>query len=265
MRRNLHEVSEPMPPDITHFDGVRGPFQKIPASDYARVFKGSLNISGRLHHFYLKQYLYRSAWDFAKHVFRPGRAMRSFKATLLLTRNGLSAPEVIAVGEERRLLFCTRSFVITSSLRRALPLYLWLGRLAPDDPRSRRKRRALLRRLGRTIGRMHSLNISHGDLRPGNILASEVGGNWTFNLLDNERTRLHRNLPHSMRIKNLVQIGMLHEEYLSQTDRTRFFTAYINASGRLKPSERELARIVHQTTMKRLRSKPHVPMNAISD
>jgi tRNA A-37 threonylcarbamoyl transferase component Bud32 len=76
------------------------------------------------------------------------------------------------------------------------------------------------------VGRMHAQNIFHGDLRFGNILVKQENEKFIFFLLDNERTKKFKKLPHRLRLKNLVQI------YISQTDasdsdRTIFRDAYL--------------------------------------
>jgi len=242
-------------PGAAKYDGVRGPFLKIPASQYARVFKASLSFSGQVHQFYIKQYLHRSPWDIVKHILRPSRGMRAFRASLLLQRNGFFVPPVVAVGEDRRFVFCTRSFLLTSGIENARPLYEWVVGLSGSDAISRGRRRALVCELGHTIGRMHALGICHGDLRPGNVLAEEIGGKWTFHLLDNERTRRLPYLPRYLRIKNLVQIGMVGDEYLGYSDRMRFFREYLRTNPRLHNRRKNLAAAVVSRTRQRLAGK----------
>jgi tRNA A-37 threonylcarbamoyl transferase component Bud32 len=254
LHKDFQTLSEPMPAD-GQFDGVRGPFQRIPSSAYARVFKASLNLSGQIHQLYIKQYLYRSPLDFVKHLFRLSRAMRSLKGTLLLARNGFSAPPIIAVGEDRRLVVCTRCFVLTSSVQHAPPVHAWLANLPAMDRHERRRRRALIRGLGETVGRMHARGIFHGDLRPGNVLAAQGGDNWTYHLLDNERTRAYRRLPRHLRMKNLIQIGMLTQDYISTTDRMRFLKAYLKKNPSLIGHHKRLAAAVMTRTRQRLAGK----------
>jgi hypothetical protein len=256
LHKRFDRLSETLVDPQRHFDGVRGPFRRIPSSDHARVFKGSLSLLGRIHHVYLKQYLYRSPRDFVKHLFRRSRAMRSFRATLLLARNGLDAPRVIAVGECRRFLFCTRCFVVTSSLEGAKPVYVWLGRDLPAaDRHGRRRRRTFIRGLGGAVGRMHARGVCHGDLRPGNILADDAGDDWRFYLLDNERTRAYKHLPRRLRIKNLVQIGMFHLDRVGKTDRMRFFKAYLREDPSLIGRHKRLAAAVSARIRQRLAGK----------
>ena len=49
-----------------NFNGVRGPFKEVPASKYARVYKGEISFKGKTHILYIKQFLYRSVIDFMR-------------------------------------------------------------------------------------------------------------------------------------------------------------------------------------------------------
>ena len=256
IHKDIRSLGDILPADGKPRDGVRGPFQRIPSSRYARVFNGSVSLLGRTYDYFLKEYLHRSPGDFLKHFFRPTRAMRAFKASLLLARNGFDAPPVLAVGEYRPLLFCARCFAITSRIRNAPPVSTWLGvQLPTGDAASRARRRAFIRRLGAVVGRLHACGICHGDLRPGNVLVAETADDWRFFFLDNERTRAYRRLPLAMRVKNLVQIGMLFEDCLGRTDRMRFFKAYLRENPALAGRQKPLAAEVYARTRARLAGK----------
>jgi hypothetical protein len=233
-------------------DGIRGPFVKVPSSKFANVFKSSLNFAGNTHKIYLKFYLYRSVWDFVKHLIRPARGQRAYKAALMLAANGLKSPEIIAMGTNRLGPFCTKNFLITKSLEGAGPSWQYIkgdkenarGRL--DDTY---QRAMLLRKLGETVGKMHAKGIFHGDLRSGNVFVKKIDGKWEFFLLDNERTKKYTRIRKRLRLKNLVQINMF-EDGLSKRDRMRFFKAYLNENPAL--DRNEWANLVTQKTRARL-------------
>ncbi|RKY07559.1 MAG: hypothetical protein DRP66_06465 [Planctomycetota bacterium] len=210
-------------------NGVRGPFARVSSSRFSRVYRCRIGFFGTVHNLYLKQYLHRSAWDAIKHLFRPSRARRAFKASLMLAENGLLSPEVVAVGEFRHALVSARTFLLTKELENARSLYAWSENYRKAQTAAAlRNKREFIRALGETIGRMHVAGIFHGDLRPGNIFAVEYRGKWQFFFLDNERTKKFRRLPNRLRLKNLVQVNMLRTEKVTSTDRMRFFKAYLS-------------------------------------
>jgi hypothetical protein len=158
---------------------------------------------------------------------------------------------VIAATGELKFMGCVlKSFSITHELSGAESLYAFA-----DKEMGRKERRDFVCSLGETIGRMHRAGISHGDLRPGNVFAGESNAGWEFYFLDNERTVGYRQLPMKLRIKNLVQINMISGDWLSNTDRMRFFKAYVLMNDLVADSWKELARVVSTRTAERLRKK----------
>ena len=245
-------IGEPMPPD-EHVDGVRGPFDEVPASQFARVFKCRVGFGGRCENLYLKQFFCRSWWDFVKHLFRPSRARRAFSASLMLAEHGFCVPKVVALGEQRYGPVCTSNFLITCELDNASDLYTCF-----DDNWQVQSRQVLcdkrrfIRALGETVGRMHGEGIFHGDLRAGNIFAKRTDSGWQFFFLDNERTRKLGLLPKRLRLKNLVQVNMLLGENITVTDRMRFLKAYLAQNGHLRDKWKHLAKQTVAKTRRRL-------------
>jgi hypothetical protein len=239
-------------------DGVRGPFQRVSCSRFARVTRSVVNFQGHNHTLYLKEYLYRSWWDVIKHVFRPSRAKRAFSAALMLEENGFFSPEIIALGELRKGLVNSVNFLITSELKDAEAIYTF----PKKDCRSAialRGRREFLKELGKTVGRMHRAGIFHGDLRVGNIFAKKSNGKWGFFFLDNERTKKYHNLPERLRLKNLVQINMLGGGPVNKTDRMRFFKSYLEQNNVLQNGYKAFAKRIEERTKQRLALKAAPP------
>lgn len=232
------------------FDGVRGPFEEIMASKFARVRKGEISFNGQVHKLYVKQFFYRSAVDFLKHIFRPSRAMRSLKACRMLADENLLSPQVVAMGQKMFGPFVAKSFLITRSIENAPTLANWIA-----ETKDVKTKRRLIRRLAETIGRMHAANISHGDLRTGNVLVKDKKDGWDFYLLDNERTVKYSKLSAKLRLKNLVQIGMVLNKNLTNTDRMRFYKYYLKQNKQSIPDPKELARRTALRTAERLANK----------
>jgi len=253
VRSDFVGSSESLFPSFEQADGVRGPFEEVPASDFARVLKCSVVFGGRYHRLYLKQFLFRSTWDFLKHLFRASRAKRAFLGSLMLAEQGFSVAETVALCERRYGPFCTSNLLITRELTGAEDLYACFnGKRQGISADSLCAKRRLLRALGETVGRMHRAGIFHGDLRAGNIFAKSSDSAWQFFFLDNERTRRFGVLPGRLRFKNLVQLNMLQSEVITLTDRMRFFKAYLAQNDDVRGRWKELARRVVVKTRRRL-------------
>ncbi len=231
----------------------------IKASEFARIFKFAVEFSGSTQQVFYKEYLCRSMWDFAKHIFRTSRANRAFQASLMLQENGFNVPEVIAFGEERNGFFCRRNFLLTREVEDAKQFFLCIRDRCQDlTKETLRDKRRLIRAFGQTIGRMHAEGIFHGDLRLGNILARQNNSGWQFFFLDNERTRKFLKLPGSLRLKNLVQTNMFRED-INNTDRLRFLKAYLRENHIIAPIRKLWAKKITTKTNKRLTSKNKSP------
>ncbi len=240
------------------FDNVRGPFDEVTAaSRFARVFRCEVGFHGRKQKLYLKQYLYRSVWDFVKHLLRANRAERAFKAAIMLGENGLDSPEVVATGRLRYGPLCRTSFLVTREIENARAVYTYPNEDWPAQANgTAHDKREFIRALGSTIGRMHAAQIFHGDLRAGNIFAEKSEGNWRFYFLDNERTKKFRRLPQRLRLKNLVQINMLIGPAITRSDRMRFFRTYCQYNPGIRAGRKVLLRTINRKTVNRL--KGHV-------
>ncbi len=240
-------------PPGEQIDGVRGPFNEVPASEFARVFKCSVGFGSRCQKLYLKQFFFRSTWDFMKHLFRPSRARRAFTGSLMLAEHGFCVPEIVALGERRYGPVCTSNFLITCELDGAEDLYACFdGKWQGSSPDALGGKRRLIRALGETVGRMHRAGIFHGDLRAGNVFVKSAETTWQFFFLDNERTRRFTLLPRRLRLKNLVQVNMLQSDIITLTDRMRFFKAYLEQNGDVRGRWKDLARRIVVKTRRRL-------------
>jgi len=228
---------------------IRGPFTPVAASKFARVFRCKVNFASHEQDLFFKQYLYRSPIDFLKHIFRPSRAKRAAAAATMLAQQGLSTPQVVAIGRLKIAGLAIKTFVITRSIENAKDLYACLEDVMQGSPSQRHK---FLTDLGTTIGTMHNAAIFHGDLRPGNVMARIQDGNWKFYFLDNERTIKFAKLSEKLRLKNLVQINMIPSKQLTAADRMRFYKSYKNAHTIPIKNQKQLANQTAQKTAKRM-------------
>src|SRR5207247_1820177 len=109
------------------------------------------------------------------------------------------------------------------------------------------EKRALLRRLGAEVARLHRAGFVHGDLVPPNVRV--VGECFIF--LDNDRTRRSRLLVGLVGRRNLVQLGRFVVPGLTLSDRARVLAAYAAGRGFSRRTHRRLARWLVSTTVAR--------------
>lgn len=216
------------------------------SSKSARVASGK-DASGRL--VYWKAFLDRNWLERPKAWLRGSRAKRAWQQSRLLVAHGLNTPEVLCWGR-----VCDTDMMITVGVQgigSGTLMREYVGRLEPDVVR---EKRLLLHSLGREVGRLHSVGIVHGDLRPNNVLANFQGNVVEFNFIDNERNRRYRTIPLAKIQKNLVQITLVPLAELSFTDRTRIFGEYFRVYRRFDRSEiKSLINSVYQRVEERLR------------
>lgn len=184
---------------------------------------------------------------FVKTWTAPGgwRAARALSMGDALAAAGLGAPEVVAVARRGGAgLLVTRDVggedLLAAVARRR---------------GARRDKRALLRRLGAEVARLHRAGFVHGDLVPPNIRV--VGEGFVF--LDNDRTRRSRLLVRLVGRRNLVQLGRFVVPGVTLTDRARVLAAYAAGRGFSRRARRGLARWVARKVMVRRSAIDHIP------
>jgi len=223
------------------------------SSDSSRVHKFTASFDGMERWIYFKQYLWRSAWDFIKHLVRASRAKRAFKATLMLEKNGFEAPVVVAMGECKFSFLDRENFLVTLEVEDAKQIYQFIpDRLENLTRKQLQDKRELIRAFGRTVGRMHARSIFHGDLKVVNVLARHNSLTWHFFFIDNERTRKFYRLPAWLRLKNLVQLNMYRTDALTGTDRMRFFKSYLQKNPLVARKRNEWVKKIITKTNRRL-------------
>jgi len=118
--------------------------------------------------------------------------------------------------------------------------------LARPDAGARRARRALCRRLGAEVARLHEAGFVHGDLVPPNVRVRGL----RFCFLDNDRTR---RLPLAVGARrNLVQLGRFVAAGVTLTDRARVLAAYAAGRGLSRRARRRLGWwVVRKVTARR--------------
>lgn len=193
-----------------------------------------------------KAFLKRDALESLKNIFLGTRALRAKSGTNLLDRNGFNVPTVICTGSGRGVNVGD-SFIVTEFIESDFNLAVFLMDVSDIS-----KRRELVKALGRTIGRMHSKNIYHGDLRPGNILIKSLDDRFDFYFIDNERNKGLTKPNESMVVTNLVQLNMLQLSIVGRTNRARFYKEYCGKIGMDREQAVKVAGLVWGRTEERM-------------
>jgi len=229
-------------------------FKTLPSSERSRVHKFTVSVDGINREVYVKQYLFKSILHYLKCLFFCGSpARQAFNAELMLAENGFDVAAMVAMGECRAGFMKTKNFLATLGIENAKTVRKHILEtreiLTHEQLINWRK---FIHDFGQTIGRMHARGIFHGDLRLGNILVRHDDNLWRFFFIDNERTKKLARLPFINRIKNLVQLNMGPYGIMSNTDRMRFFTAYLSENRMSKKTAKILMRATLRKTARRL-------------
>jgi tRNA A-37 threonylcarbamoyl transferase component Bud32 len=157
---------------------------------------------------------------------------------------GIATARPLAAVQPQR--FGGESFLATAWIEGALNLHLYGWELDRRDPRERHLRACqAAASLGSLLARMHSWNISHGDLKGCNLVVSEQADGVSPYLIDLDSVRFLRRLGSSQPARDLARLAASMEahSWLSRTVRLRFLRAYLQGSGRdWKPLWRQIAR-----------------------
>jgi serine/threonine protein kinase len=207
----LHRVARSLSTDRLPED-----WELVDSSSHTRVARN------RALQLFYKEFRPRSPAENLKALLRGSRAQRARRNSEALLSVGISAPANIAWGKLER----GREYLFTTEVP-GRGVDQWLrDALAGRSPELLARRRQLLDELGVFIGRMHATGFVHGDLRPGNVLASFEGGHFRFSLIDNERTVRFSTPPGKGLLRNMMQLNMLTPAELSLAARARFFRGW---------------------------------------
>lgn len=204
---------------------------------------------------YYKSFRDGSTTERWKRRFRGNRAQRTLEGTRLLENAGCLAPAVLACG-----MLDDQDFVMMRDLSGPQLLNTLHTFLQDVDRRPWRKQ--LFEELGRTIGRLHAAGIVHGDLRPNNVIVHPSGDSYQLGLIDNERTR-RPFLFRREQLRNLKQILLLGDAYITATEREAFFDNYFTVLGCTERRRQRLKRITEDAVKKHLEHRGAVSGTAI--
>ena len=197
---------------------------------------------------YFKSFDHSSLDETLKRALRGSRARRTLLGTRLLQEAGCLAPDVVACGTLLHQDFVIMEDLDGPQLLNALHSYL-------QEPERRAWRRQLYRALGRTIGTLHAAGLAHGDLRPNNIIIHPGADGYRLGLIDNERTRRPLRFRREQ-LRNLKQVMLLDERYITAAERRTFFAAYFSRFPKAHPlrHRRAAQRAIQHTVVEEVKA-----------
>jgi tRNA A-37 threonylcarbamoyl transferase component Bud32 len=227
--------------------------QTISDSPHAIVIRVALQHQCTTVHVYYKQYRPQGVRGRLRSYNPLTPGYRVWRASRMLRQRGFRTPTVIAYGHRLAALRRVEAFSVTAAIEPALvgPTYLrqkYAGPLSTDQLMAKW---VVLQEFGSLIRRMHDSGIAGGDLRWGNIIVQPGKNGPEPVFLEPDRFPCAGVAPFKERLKNMVQLNMVHETTLSSTDRLRVLRGYeANALARAN-----LARRVRARTMQRMIKK----------
>ncbi len=136
--------------------------------------------------YYVKIWWASGMIRFVKDALRGGTgAIREARGLLLLNECEIKTPPLIAYGQIMQTKLRGFSYIVTEEIPTAETLADYL---------LRKPNHAIMQSLGRTLFRMHSRNVVHGDLHPENILVSgnALDGIYFVDFMDVRQKKLKR-------------------------------------------------------------------------
>ncbi|MEP6389781.1 MAG: lipopolysaccharide kinase InaA family protein [Halioglobus sp.] len=218
----------------------------VNSSGYTHVaYNPTLNL-------YYKEFFSRSPLEQLKALVRGSRGTRARLNSDKLVAAGFPAPTNVAWGS----LPGSSEYLFTQGAQ-GKGVSTWLKNSVGGATKAELvQKRQLLSQLGSFIGHLHARGFIHGDLRASNIIANLSGSQFSFTLIDNERTTSHRSAPGKLILKNIMQLNMLLPVDITITDRWRFFNAWSDAMESYNVLEaRVLGLEAYHWAMRRLAAK----------
>lgn len=176
--------------------------------------------------------------------FGRSKARREFRNLERLRQWGLDAPTPVAFGEERRVRWLTRSFLISEEVANPCMLDVLIREQLTQSGKAQRLfRRELIEALAQYVRRLHEHHFVHHDLFWRNVILSgrELSH---FYLIDAHKGRVWMPVAGPWeRAKDLATLDAVAPVFFRRTERLRFLLRYLGI-GRLDHRARRLARRV---------------------
>jgi tRNA A-37 threonylcarbamoyl transferase component Bud32 len=232
----------------------------IKAGRTALLVRGEFPIGGRMVSVAYKRVQRRNRWKMLSAWLFGNRTLRTWKTGLMLQRLGIPTANPLMVIVPRWHQPWKPSYLASEWLPQAYNITTyaeWLQEIPAYQ--SRHRLQAAVEKLGETIGRMHSLRVSHRDLKAGNLLLINKPSSVEAYVIDLDGARRHVWLSTTQRLKDLSRLAIATQSHqmLTRSARLRFLLSYLRAFGespRLwKACWRRLALFAERRSMKKRR------------
>ena len=170
----------------------------------------------------VKQFRYPHWFDRLKENFRPSKGLKAWIAGNGLHVRGVPSLEVMAYAERRDGFGVREGFLLMEASEGGQELDRYLLNGFGDF----RKKRLFIRSFARWLSHFHEMDLYHGDMKTCNILVSEEGEGWRFDLLDLEDVELDERVDEKGLFKNFLQLNTSTPRSMTHADRFRFYREY---------------------------------------
>jgi hypothetical protein len=213
----------------------------------------------RIHGYYkefkgicIKEYKYISLLKKILYSFNNSPAKKAWFAAHGLTVLKFQTPKPIALLEEKRGGIIIKSFFVMEDISDCMPCNKYISETFGNfsDKTISRKKQRFIACLARSFRRLHDSNVFHHDLKANNIMIKELQDDWDFFYLDLDRVCFHKKITPGKKIKNLSQLNASLPNYITYTDRIRFYRIYTGIN-ELSVEDKQMLRMIIRLSLRR--------------
>jgi tRNA A-37 threonylcarbamoyl transferase component Bud32 len=170
----------------------------------------------------VKEFRYPHWIDRLKENFRTSKGLRAWIAGNGLKTRDISCLGVMAYVERRNRLGVKESFLLMEASEKGQEMdrYVFKGFQTVQ------RKRLFIKSFAQWLSGLHQRDIFHRDMKACNILVSDAGEGWRFQLLDLEDVRLGQKVNEEQVFRTLLQLNTSIPKGISHADRMRFYKEY---------------------------------------
>jgi len=191
----------------------------------------------------VKQFCSPRLWDRLKERFRLSKGMKAWVGGNGLRVRGMSTIKTLALMERKGWSEQPESFLVMEVLEGGHELDRYILKGFGDL----KEKRQFIEAFAKWLSRFHRMDLYHRDMKTCNILVSEGGKTWDFNLLDLEDVSLDKRVNEEMLFKNFLQLNTSTPRIITWTDRLRFFEAYHKSYPMIKDKKTFLSPLIQKS------------------